>query len=270
MNVIIKAAQFAEERHRGQIRKGTGRPYTDHLYRVAGQFAAHHDATESGVAIALLHDTLEDTNATATDLVERFGNDVATGVALLTKMKDNRPRAERNADYFERLEHAPYEIRLIKLIDRLDNLGEVQNMPLDFVERYCQESLHLLTAISNTSSILERQIRERATYLHNTTVKEEIKRLATLLVKCHEAIGESKDSDDNSLPDVIKKSIDELQKADVRDNQRIQVLEKQKAYLVEILEACIVTMETLPTLNGICGLSVLEKAKDVVSEVKGK
>jgi hypothetical protein len=91
-----------------------------------------------------------------------------------------------------------------------------------------------------------------------------------IIGRCHEAIGESKDSDDDSLPDVIKKSIDELQKADVRDNQRIQVLEKQKAYLVEILEACIVTMETLPTLNGICGLSVLEKAKDVVSEVKGK
>jgi (p)ppGpp synthase/HD superfamily hydrolase len=228
MNVIIKAAQFAEERHRGQIRKGTGRPYTDHLYRVAGQFAAHHDATESGVAIALLHDTLEDTNATATDLVERFGADVATGVALLTKIKDNRPRAERNADYFQRLARAPYEIRLIKLIDRLDNLSEVQNMSPDFVEQYCRESLHLLTTMRNTNqivtdNILERQILDRITYLSKNW-----------------------------------------------DNQRIQVLEKHKSNLIEILEACIATMETLPTLNGICGLSILEKAKDVVSEVKGK
>jgi len=228
MNVIIKAAQFAEERHRGQIRKGTGRPYTDHLYRVAGQFAAHHDATESGVAIALLHDILEDTNATATDLVERFGADVATGVALLTKIKDNRPRAERNADYFQRLARAPYEIRLIKLIDRLDNLSEVQNMSPDFVEQYCRESLHLLTTMRNTNqivtdNILERQILDRITYLSKNW-----------------------------------------------DNQRIQVLEKHKSNLIEILEACIATMETLPTLNGICGLSILEKAKDVVSEVKGK
>jgi GTP pyrophosphokinase len=164
--MIIKAAQFAEKRHRGQVRKGTGRPYTDHLYRVAGQFAAHPDATEAGVVIALLHDTLEDTNATATDLVERFGVDVAHGVALLTKMKDNRPRAERNADHFERLARAPYEIRLIKLIDRLDNLGEAQNMSPDFITRYCDETFSLLNAIENTDHDLKCKIVNRVDYLH--------------------------------------------------------------------------------------------------------
>lgn len=163
--MIITAAQFAAEKHKGQTRKSTGRPYTEHLFRVAGNFAAHKYATDTGVIVALLHDTLEDTKTTSAELVTNFGIDVANEVLVLTKPKDDRPRKVRNAEYFERLASASQEICIIKMIDRLDNLNESQNMPPGFIERYCAETWLLLNAIGFADRDLKTKIVDRAEYL---------------------------------------------------------------------------------------------------------
>ena len=110
MNRVIEAVQFAAAKHGTQKRKGTGRPYTDHLYRVAGAVAERVNAinmmAEDLVVAALLHDTLEDTTATKEEISQKFGWQVLEYVVAMTKAKDDRPRRVRNAEYFERLKKA--------------------------------------------------------------------------------------------------------------------------------------------------------------------
>jgi len=161
MNRIIEAAQFAAAKHGTQKRKGTGRPYTDHLYRVAGAVAERLDATEDLVVSALLHDTLKDTHATKEEIEEKFGFLVVQTVLALTKSKDGRPREVRNAEYFNRLKTESREVKILKMIDRLDNLGEIMNMGQKFIKRYGEETVDLLKAVGDADSALVVAIENR-------------------------------------------------------------------------------------------------------------
>ena len=167
--------QFAAAKHGTQKRKGTGRPYTDHLYRVAGAMAERPDATEDLVISALLHDTLEDTNVTREEIEEKFGFLVLQTVLALTKSKDDRPRRVRNAEYFGRLKNAPREVKILKMLDRLDNLGEIMGMDPSFIKKYCSETGELIAAIHDADETLTNAIMSR--------VGEIIK------IVCHEAYG---------------------------------------------------------------------------------
>jgi (p)ppGpp synthase/HD superfamily hydrolase len=60
MNLIIKAADLANIAHEGQKRKYNGRPYIEHLMRVAGRVTLLSDSTEEEIAAAWLHDVIED------------------------------------------------------------------------------------------------------------------------------------------------------------------------------------------------------------------
>jgi (p)ppGpp synthase/HD superfamily hydrolase len=170
MNKIIEAAQFAAAKHGTQQRKGTGRPYTDHLYRVAGAVAERVNAvnalSENLVVAALLHDTLEDTAATKEEISQKFGYDVLEYVVAMTKPKDDRPRKVRNAEYFGKLKTAPVVVKILKMIDRLDNLGEVENMDPGFIKKYCEESLDLLKAVGDADAALKKAIEDRVNELY--------------------------------------------------------------------------------------------------------
>jgi guanosine-3',5'-bis(diphosphate) 3'-pyrophosphohydrolase len=173
MNRIIEAVQFAAAKHGTQKRKGTGRPYTDHLYRVAGAVAERVNAinmmAEDLVVAALLHDTLEDTTATKEEISQKFGWQVLAYVVAMTKAKDDRPRRVRNAEYFERLKKAPVVVKILKMIDRLDNLGEIMGMEASFIKKYCTESLELLDAIGDADASLKSAIENRVSAISLST-----------------------------------------------------------------------------------------------------
>lgn len=158
-DLIQRAAIYAAAMHAGQMRKYGGGPYIAHPARVAAAVAALPGATDAMVAAAWLHDTAEDCGAMIDDLARVFGADVAGLVDELTnRSKQTHPtanRAQRKAIDIARIAEAGLAARKIKLVDRLDNLKEVANGPLDFIALYCKESAALLAALKGTDTGLE-------------------------------------------------------------------------------------------------------------------
>lgn len=160
---ILRAAHLAEEYHRGQYRKwGHAQdPYIWHPMRVAGLVTMVEFATPEMIQAAWLHDVLEDTKLTEADLVAKgFGGEVVFLVKALTNPSKGTglQRHERKAMDRQHISSAPWEARLIKLADRLDNLLEMRNdpaTPKDFVELYTGESRLLVESLRGTNNELE-------------------------------------------------------------------------------------------------------------------
>lgn len=158
MNIITKAARYAKRAHTGQFRKYNGTPYWLHPARVAGLVSAFTD-DERVIAVAWLHDVIEDTDLTYMNIDLDFGEFIATRVQVLTKLKPQEfNRDQRNAAYNRQLrwsQHVwnvtrPGEIApttLVKLADRYDNLREM-DYELDFFPRYVNETHDLLDALN--------------------------------------------------------------------------------------------------------------------------
>jgi guanosine-3',5'-bis(diphosphate) 3'-pyrophosphohydrolase len=121
-----KALNFAAEKHSVQKVPGTVLPYVVHLTNVAMEIFIAAMKTPDfilslAVQIALLHDTLEDTDTTYDELLNRFGKEVADGVLALTK--DHKlPKESQMQDSLERIRKQPHEVWAVKLADRITNL----------------------------------------------------------------------------------------------------------------------------------------------------
>lgn len=164
---LIRAAQFAAKAHAGQVRKNNGRPYIEHPMRVAGAMMLRPDVDKGGigeqiVAAAWLHDVLEDTPTTVEQLLD-FGPVTSTIVVELTHPPLSAGnRAKRQEIFFARLAAGSREARIIKLVDRIDNLDEMSEdfaQKMDegdsvFAELYAHESLLLAKAIGAADSDL--------------------------------------------------------------------------------------------------------------------
>ena len=100
-----RSIRFAEDAHRGQVRKGTAIPYVTHVVTVAGLVLAHGYGLRAA-SVALLHDVLEDTSTEREDLEAVFGSEIARAVADLSEADKIRPWEERKAAYVAHLAHA--------------------------------------------------------------------------------------------------------------------------------------------------------------------
>lgn len=161
MNEILKAARFAANAHRDQKRKYTDLPYITHPCRVAGRVAIHPLANEAAVCAAYLHDVVEDCGVTLTQLKVEFGEEVAGLVAWLTNPSkgSKAPRAERKALDREHIAKAPQIAKVIKLIDRIDNMSEMDGGDEDFVCLYRKETTALLNEIGDADFELGDELR---------------------------------------------------------------------------------------------------------------
>ena len=94
--LLARAADYAARQHIAQRRKGErAEPYVNHLTEVAALLAEATDGSDVVLLMGgLLHDTLEDTDATYEDLEQRFGPEVASLVAEVTDDK-SLPKEER-------------------------------------------------------------------------------------------------------------------------------------------------------------------------------
>lgn len=152
---------MARDAHEGQTRKYTGRPYIEHPARVAARVAIVQGASPEMVAAAFLHDVLEDTDVSLEE-IELFSPEAAELVVWLTNPSkgSHLPRAERKRMDREHIVSAPWEARVIKLLDRIDNLREMEGAPTGFARLYGQESLLLAEALEGTDPILEAELIE--------------------------------------------------------------------------------------------------------------
>ena len=162
-NIIITAAQVAAKAHENQFRKyKIGMPYIIHPIRVAGLIAIHPMSTEDMVAAAYLH--YEDAGYTEDDLFQFGGGPVPYFVRCLTnpsKQFKDSPRAERKAMDRAHLKEMPWEVKLIKLADRLDNILDMNgcpDVPKDFDQLYRAETVELYKVLAGTDVGLERRL----------------------------------------------------------------------------------------------------------------
>lgn len=117
-----QALSYAARLHQQQKRKGTETPYVTHLLAVAA-IVGENGGTEDEVVAALLHDAIEDTDATEEELAARFGRWVADIVAACSDAdtKPKPPWRGRKRRHVEHVREAPTPVRLVVAADKLHN-----------------------------------------------------------------------------------------------------------------------------------------------------
>ncbi|MEZ6067287.1 MAG: HD domain-containing protein [Planctomycetaceae bacterium] len=125
--LLEAALGVASTAHQGQCRKGTALPYITHPVQVATILQRAGWTDEVVLAAALLHDVVEDTEVTLTQLAAQFPDRTVAIVAALSEQKTDaegaaRPWEDRKREYLERLATADVETRAVALADKLHNL----------------------------------------------------------------------------------------------------------------------------------------------------
>ena len=153
---VLEAYEFGAKAHEGQTRK-SGEPYITHPVAVAQELAEMHLDWEA-ICAAILHDVVEDTEATLPEIVEKFGEEVALivdGVSKLDQIQF-RSRAEAQAESFRKMMLAMIEdirVILVKLADRLHNMQTLGAMPAVKKKRIARETLDIYAPIANRLGI---------------------------------------------------------------------------------------------------------------------
>jgi (p)ppGpp synthase/HD superfamily hydrolase len=160
-NLLLRAARFANRSHAGQMRKYRPRPYIEHPARVASRLMLCEDATEEEVAAAWLHDVLEDCPLTS-DHLASAGMPAAT-VRLVeeltnpSKVHPYLPRAVRKEMDRRHVSQISPEAKRIKLIDRTDNLRDIQGCDDQFMSLYVAESVLLAQVLTDVDDVLQEE-----------------------------------------------------------------------------------------------------------------
>ena len=147
--LLARAADFAARRHSAQRRKGeTAEPYINHLTEVAALLAEATGGDDVVLLMGgLLHDTLEDTDTTYEDLVDRFGPEVAALVAEVTDDKSLR-KEERKRLQIEKTPGKSRRAKLLKLAGKTSNLRSLaQSAPKGWTEERLRDYVQWAEAV---------------------------------------------------------------------------------------------------------------------------
>ena len=149
---VRRAFEFSRQAHSGQFRK-SGEAYIHHPIAVTGILAQWHLDPQALMA-ALLHDVVEDTPTTKTEIGELFGKSVAElvdGVSKLDKL-EFQTEAHAQAENFRKMLLAmarDVRVILIKLADRLHNMRTLGSMAEEKRQRIALETLDIYAPIAN-------------------------------------------------------------------------------------------------------------------------
>ena len=157
---VRNAYELAAEAHMKQ-RRASGEPYIIHPLGVA-MILAKLQLDELTLAAAFLHDVIEDTDITYDELYAKFGPDIADGVEALTKNKTFQSKQEQMRDSIERLLTQPYEVQMVKLADRITNLGTPpKHWDNEKIKSYHKEASFILSCLRNSNIYLAKRLEEK-------------------------------------------------------------------------------------------------------------
>ena len=153
---ITKAYNYAREKHGDQKRR-SGEPYIIHPLQVAYTLAGLEMDTDT-ICAALLHDVVEDTDATNEDLIREFGESVAEmvdGVTKLGKLQYTTKEEQQVEDYRKMFLAMGKDIRviLIKLADRLHNMRTLKFLSRERQIANAKETMDLYAPLANRLGI---------------------------------------------------------------------------------------------------------------------
>ena len=160
---LIKAAAFAAHKHRDQRRKDkSASPYINHPIALAEVLSRVGGVTSPNVlAAALLHDTLEDTQTSRSELKKTFGPSITTVVVEVTDNK-RLPKQRRKELQVEHAAHISKSAKLIKLADKISNLSDIVTNPpagwsLQRKREYFDWAKRVIDQVRGTNANLERR-----------------------------------------------------------------------------------------------------------------
>ena len=154
--LIQKAYNFAAEHHKGQKRM-SGEDYIIHPLNVA-YILADLQMDDATICAALLHDVVEDTEATNEDIVKNFGEEIAemvAGVTKLSKIQYVTIEEEQVENYRKMFLAMGKDIRviLIKLADRLHNMRTLSSLKRERQIANAKETMELYAPLANRLGI---------------------------------------------------------------------------------------------------------------------
>ena len=148
---ICAAFELAREAHAPQKRK-TGEPYIFHPIAVANIAAEELMLGANPVIACFLHDVVEDTPYTIDNIRDRFGDDVAFLVRVVTKKPTHDYELSKQLDnYRQLLNSMQYDIRaiLVKLADRLHNMRTLASMKPEKQMKIAGETDYFYAPLAN-------------------------------------------------------------------------------------------------------------------------
>ncbi len=156
--LLNRAYVYAMKAH-GEQRRASGDPYFSHPLEVAA-ILTDLKLDDATIAAALLHDTIEDTEATRAEIDEMFGRDIGALVEGLTKLKklDLVTREAKQAENLRKLLLAiadDVRVLLIKLADRLHNMRTLNYMPPEPRRRAAEETIEIYAPLAGRMGMHE-------------------------------------------------------------------------------------------------------------------
>ena len=154
--LITRAFDYAEEHHRGQVRR-SGEAFIRHPWGVA-QICAELHLDEQTIAAALLHDVVEDTGAEIDDIRATFGPDIAVlveGVTKLTRIQFSSREQADAENYRKMIVAMAQDVRviLIKLADRLHNMRTIEYLGRQKQVQKAKETLEVYAPLAHRLGI---------------------------------------------------------------------------------------------------------------------
>ncbi|MBQ0044798.1 MAG: bifunctional (p)ppGpp synthetase/guanosine-3',5'-bis(diphosphate) 3'-pyrophosphohydrolase [Bacteroidales bacterium] len=157
MEQLKDSYEYAREAHKDQKRK-SGHPYIIHPIAVASIASEELKLDLHSVMCAFLHDVVEDTPITVDEIRQRFGDDVAFLVDVVTKKKKESYKASKQVDNFKQLlDSMHYDIRalMVKLADRLHNMRTLASMRPDKQMKIAGETDYFYAPLANRLGLFD-------------------------------------------------------------------------------------------------------------------
>ena len=150
-DLIRRAYGYGLAMHDGQFRK-SGEPYFTHPVAVAA-ILTEQRLDDASIITALLHDTIEDTRSTYSDIVDKFGEEIAElvdGVTKLTNLQLSSTESQQ-AENFRKLFMAmskDLRVILVKLADRLHNMRTIKSMRAEKQAQKARETMEIYAPLA--------------------------------------------------------------------------------------------------------------------------
>ena len=168
--LLNKAYVYAMQKH-GHQKRASGDPYFSHPLEVAA-IITDMRLDEATIAIALLHDTIEDTDATRNEIDEVFGSEIGKLVDGLTKLGklDLVSRKAEQAENLRKLLLAisqDVRVLLVKLADRLHNMRTLDHVPPEKRRRIAEETMEIYAPLAGRMGMQDmREELEKLAFMH--------------------------------------------------------------------------------------------------------
>jgi GTP pyrophosphokinase/guanosine-3',5'-bis(diphosphate) 3'-pyrophosphohydrolase len=185
-DLIRQAYAYGLQMHEGQFRK-SGEPYFTHPVAVAAILTEQHldDAT---IITALLHDTIEDTKSTYTEVERLFGTEIAElvdGVTKLTNLQLSSTHSQQ-AENFRKLFMAmskDLRVILVKLADRLHNMRTIKSMKPEKQAQKARETMEIFAPLAGRMGMqwMREELEDLAFKVLNTEARASIIRRFLML-----------------------------------------------------------------------------------------